>query len=96
MADRVEVKCPCCNTRLVVDNETGDVLSEERPGSDHGKTFDSALSEVRAGANRRADAFSKAFDKTQRQDDLLSKKFDEARKKAAKDTSKPRNPFDLD
>ena len=31
MADRVEVTCPCCETRLVVDGGTGDVLSEERP-----------------------------------------------------------------
>ena len=96
MADRVEVTCPCCSTRLVVDSETGEILSEERPEPDHAKTFDSALSDVRSGSRRRADAFSKAFDRTQRLDDVLNKKFQEAQKKAAKDKSKPRNPFDLD
>ena len=96
MPDRVDVTCPCCETRLVVETETGEVLSEERPKVDHSKTFDSALGEVRGGAQRRNDAFNKAFDKTQRLDDLLDKKFQEAKKKAAKDKSKPKNPFDLD
>ena len=96
MADNVEVTCPCCETKLVVDSASGEVLSEERPRVDHSKTFDSALSEVRGGAERRSEAFSKAFEKTKRLDDLLDKKFEEAKKKAAKDKTKPRNPFDMD
>ena len=96
MSDNVEVTCPCCATRLVVDTATGEILSEERPKVDHETTFDSALAEVRGGAKRRGEAFDKAFEKTRRLDDLLDKKFEEAKKKAAKDTSKPTNPFDLD
>jgi ABC-type enterochelin transport system substrate-binding protein len=96
MAANVEVTCPCCDTRLVVDAATGEILSEERPTVDHEKSFDSALAEVRGGAKRRGEAFDKAFEKTKRLDDLLEKKFEEAKKKAAKDTGKPTNPFDLD
>ena len=96
MSDNLEVTCPCCETRLVVDAATGEILSEERPKVDHSKTFASALDDVRGGAKRRSDAFSKAFEKTKHLDDLLQKKFEEAKKKAAKDKSKPHNPFDLD
>ena len=96
MSDNLQVTCPCCETRLVVDTASGEILSEERPKVDHSKTFDSALDEVRGGAKRRGEAFSKAFEKTKRLDDLLDKKFEEAKKKAAKDKSKPKNPFDLD
>ncbi len=96
MSDNVEVTCPCCETRLVVDAASGEILSEERPKVDHSKTFDSALDEVRGGAKRRSDAFSKAFEKTKLLDNLLDQKFEEAKKKAAKDKSKPKNPFDLD
>lgn len=96
MADRVETVCPCCDTKLTVDTETGDILAEERPKVDTEKSFNSALDAVRSGEQRRADAFDKAFDKTRHLDTLLGKKFEEAKKKAAKDTSKPRNPFDLD
>jgi len=96
MKDKVDVTCPCCSTMLVVDVATGEILSEERPAVDHEKTFDSAMDHVRGGEKRRDDAFAKAFDKTKNLDDVLSKKFEEAKKKAAKDESKPFNPFDMD
>ena len=55
------------------------------------------MKSVESGASRRDDAFSKAFDRTQNLDDLLQKKFEEAKKKAAKDKSdKPFNPMDMD
>jgi hypothetical protein len=96
MKDRVKVTCPCCKTKLVVDAETSEILSEERPKMDTEKTFEEAYSKVESGEKRRAEAFSKAFDKTKKLDDLLSKKFEEAAKKAKKDKSKPRTPFDYD
>jgi hypothetical protein len=71
------------------------VLSFERP-KEAPRDFDQAMGEVRSGAKRREEAFSKAFERTQRLEDLLEKKFQEARKKAADDTSPPRNPFDAD
>ena len=96
MQDRVQVECPCCSTRLTVDVATGEILSEERLKQDSTRTFQDAMSRVQSGANRRDEAFSKAFDRTQKLDDLLEKKFEEARKKAKTDKSKPRNPFDLE
>ena len=96
MPDRVEAVCPCCSTKLVVDTNSGEILSEERPKRDHTKSFDDAMTQVKGGEARRKQAFDKAFDQTRRQEDLLTKKFEQARKKAAKDTSKPRNPFDMD
>ena len=97
MADRLEVVCPCCGDRLTVDVETGEILAEERPKVDTERSFEKAMSQVKGGAKRREDAFSKAFDRTQKLDDLLSKKFEEAKKKAEKDKSeKPHRPFDFD
>jgi len=96
MSDRVETICPCCSTKLVVDTDSGAILSEERPKADHAKSFDDAMTQVQGGEARRKDAFDKAFDRTQNLDDVLQKKFEEAQKKAAKDKSKPIKPFDLD
>ena len=95
MKDRVQTTCPCCQTRLVVDAESGEVLSEERARAG-GKSFESALKEVRGGAAKREEAFSKAFDRTQNLDSLLEKKFEEARKKSKDDDRRPTNPLDLD
>ena len=96
MADRVETVCPCCSTKLVVDTDTGEILAEERPKVDTEKSFEKAMNQVESGSKRREEAFSKAFDKTKKLDDLLDKKFEEARKKAKKDKSKPHRPFDFD
>ena len=97
MPDRVDIVCPCCETRLVADTETGEILSEERPKKDVDKSFTAAMSKVRSGESRREEAFSKAFERTQKQDSLLEKKFEEARKKAQDNPDdKPFNPMDYD
>jgi hypothetical protein len=81
----------------VVDAATGTILSEERPKADPSATFEQAMTDVKSGPARREDAFSKAFDRTKNLDDLLQKKFEEARRKAASDpTVKPKNPLDFD
>lgn len=95
MADRVDLTCPCCGTQLVADTDTGEILSEVRPRRP-GASFEEAVSEVRGGAKRREDAFSKAFDRTRKLDELLDKKFEEAKKKTADDGKRPVNPLDLD
>jgi hypothetical protein len=96
MKDRHEITCPCCTTKLVIDAATGEILAEERPKQDLTQTFEKALGDVQSGSRRREEAFSKAFERTQRLDDLLNKKFEEAKKKAADAPQKPRSPFDLD
>jgi hypothetical protein len=93
---RVEVLCPCCATRLVVDTATGEVLAQHRPKADPSRTFDDAMKKVQAGEQERHAAFERAFSKTQQLDDLLRKKFEEAQKKAAEDVSERVNPLDYD
>ena len=96
MDDRIQVCCPCCNNQMVVDVATGEVLSEERPKKP-AKSFEDALSDVRSGSEKRENAFSKAFDRTRHLEDVLDKKFEEARKKSKDhDDSRPYNPLDYD
>lgn len=92
----LRVVCPCCGNDMTVDRASGEVLAEQRPVAKPSVSFEDALTEVRAGAQKREEAFSKAADRQRRLEDLLQKKFEEARKKAATDDSKPRNIFDLD
>jgi hypothetical protein len=96
MSEDLSITCPCCATKLLLDRETGEILSEERPVADHEKTFEDALRDVNTGANRREKAFSDAHKRTTNLESLLEKKFEEARKKAAKDNTKPVNPLDFD
>lgn len=94
MVDSLNVLCPCCGNKLVVDGASGEVLSEERPRQQASKSFEQAMTDVQHGTRRREEAFSKAFEKTRHQEDLIEKKFEEARKKAAEDKTPLRKPFD--
>jgi hypothetical protein len=93
MEQSLRVDCPCCGAKLVVARDTGDVVTFEAPKAAP-KSFDEAVGEMRSGHARREDAFAKAFDRTRRLEQVLDKKFEEARKKAEDDPAPPRNPFE--
>lgn len=96
MGGALEIVCPCCGNKMTLDAASGEILAEERPVPKPQKSFEEAMTEVQGGSQRREEAFSKAADKTRRLQDLLDKKFEEARKKAATDTSRPKNIYDAD
>ena len=93
--DPLELKCPCCSTKLVVDRVTGDILHEERPKKAE-VSWDQAVS---AGDAKQAAAeamFEEGMDREHRADEILEKKFKEALKRADKSDAPPPRIFDLD
>lgn len=91
----LELKCPCCSSKLVVDRGTGDILHEERPQRSE-VNWDYAL---KAGKDKQAEAealFSEGMDRERRADKILEKKFEEALKRADKSDTPPPRIFDLD
>ncbi len=93
--EALELKCPCCSTKLVVDRDTGDILHEERVKKAE-VSWEYALN---AGKNKRAEAealFNEGMDREQRSDEILAKKFEEAVKRADKSDAPPPRIFDLD
>jgi hypothetical protein len=93
--DPLELKCPCCSTKLVVDRTTGDILHQQRPKKSE-VSWDYAL---KAGKNKQAEAealFNEGMDREHRADDILEKKFKEALKRADKSDTPPPRIFDLD
>jgi hypothetical protein len=91
----LEMKCPCCSTKLVVDRVNGDILHEERPKK-AGISWDQALS---AGEEKQVEAeamFKDGMDRENRADEILEKKFKEALKRADKSETPPPRIFDLD
>jgi hypothetical protein len=97
---RLQVRCPDCEADLVVDAETGEVISHrpaKRPPAG-GKDFDSlldGLSEDRARAEAIFEREKEAMKHRQR---LLDEKFEEAMRRVEEedDDSPPPRPFDLD
>jgi hypothetical protein len=96
MSATIDVLCPCCGNKMTVDAASGEILAEERPQPKPTKSFEQAMTDVNTGAQKREEAFSKASDRTRNLQDLLDKKFEEARKKAKDEKGKPPSIFDLD
>ena len=93
--DNIELSCPCCRTKLIVDRDSGEILFEERPKRS-GFTWDDAL-EARESKQQEAEKmFAKGMDRQRNADDILEKKFREALKRADESDDPPPRIFDLD
>ena len=96
MPRSLKVVCPCCDTLLIVDSETGDLLREERRKPREHRSLDEALDQVRAQKKEAEARLERAMDENKRRTEILEKKFEEARKKAAESDEPPPRPFDGD
>jgi len=96
--ENLNITCPCCQAKLVVDPVFGAVLSHAahvKPGPDVDLT--QAASILEEQKKNREDKFADSWFQETNKEDILAKKFEEAMKKA-KDApaGKPIRDFDLD
>ncbi|MCX7719414.1 MAG: hypothetical protein N2111_13575 [Candidatus Sumerlaeaceae bacterium] len=100
MNDTHNIKCPCCNTILVVDRRTGKIVEERRPILDQstGDRFEDAAKKVRERASLAEDKFRQMQKERQSRSAKLDALFKDSmqRVKESGDDSKPVNPFDMD
>ena len=95
MSSKLEVTCPCCDTKLQVDRKTGEVLWKEEKK----KEFASLSDMVKNLDVQRAESQSKFKKQSELEKDkarILEEKFKEAQKNVDKSDSKPLRDFDLD
>jgi len=101
MADRrLHVRCPDCDTELVVDAATGEVISHraaKRPLAG-GKDFDSLMRGLDEGKARAEAVFEQEKAAMKDRSRLLDEKFEEALRRAEEEPADvpPPRPFDLD
>src|ERR1700688_2903844 len=96
--DNLQVTCPCCQAKLVVDAVFGAVLSHEAPVKAGPNVDLTDAQKILAEQSRqREDKFADSWFQETNKEDILTKKFEEAMKKA-KDApvGKPVRDFDLD
>jgi len=97
-ADHLQVTCPCCHSKMVVDAVFGAVLSHEAPPKTGPNVDLTDAAKILDEQNRhREDKFADSWFQEKNKEDILAKKFEEAMKKA-KDApvEKPIRDFDLD
>ena len=94
-SDRFTIVCPCCEATLNVDAETGALLSHEEKTKPLG-SFEDMVRDLDKQKQTREQIFAQEMSSHKDRGRLLEEKFQEAKKRAEKDTRVYRNPLDLD
>ena len=92
---RYTVVCPCCEATLIIDSDTGALLSHEEKHKPLG-SFEDMVKDLDKQKQAREQMFAQEMSSHKDRGRLLEEKFQEAKKKAEKDTRVYRNPLDLD
>jgi hypothetical protein len=95
----LRLRCPECDSELVVDATTGDILSHRPPkvAPGGGKSFDSLFADLDAQKASAEDRFEQEKSAYADRERLLDEKFKEAMKRAEEEPDEPlRRPFDFD
>ena len=94
--EKFNVICPCCESTLTIDAQTGALLAHEEKKKVLG-SFEDLKGDLEKQKELRDQLFSQEMSSMKDRERLLEEKFQEALKRADKDTDKPfRNPLDLD
>jgi hypothetical protein len=94
MPEALDVDCPCCGARLKVDPETGSVVWADKKKAPP-KNFDDLVSRVQSSKSVLDEKFARSVEQTKNQREILERKFEEAKKRAAQEPNvRPHHPFD--
>ena len=92
--NRIEITCPCCQAKLLVDASTGLVIHSEAKKATY--SFDDALKKEQERKSRSDALFAKAVEDEKRRHDSLEDRFQEALRSKDELDEPPPRPFDLD
>jgi hypothetical protein len=91
--ERLEVICPCCQAKLVVEPSTGLVLRSQAKKPDY--SLDEALQEEKQRKDQADEAFALAVKEERRRKDSLEEKFRKALD-SKDELEDPTRPWDYD
>ena len=94
-SEKIEVICPCCETRLQVDKKTGEIIWEEKKAKVLPSLAD-MVKEHEAHKKEQESLFNKRSKTQKDRSRLLEEKFKEAQKNVDKSKDIPLRDIDLD
>ncbi len=96
MTERWTVICPCCEATLIIDAQTGAIISHEEKSKPLASLEEMAR-ELEKQKQKRDQIFQQELSSLRERERVLEEKFREALKKAEKQGEGPTfNPLDLD
>ena len=92
---KLEVLCPCCETKLQIDSKTGEAIWEERKLKPEVSLTD-MVKGVESQKKEQQNMFKKHSENLKERDGVLNEIFKESQKHVDKSDEKPLRDFDLD
>ena len=90
------ILCPCCEATLIVDAQTGAIISHQEKARPLA-SFEEMAKDLERQKQARNQLFAQELGSQKDRERLLEEKFREAMKRAEKDKDKPYiNPLDID
>jgi uncharacterized protein YPO0396 len=91
-----EITCPCCESTIVVDRITGDVLLHKQKQTKVSGTLESMVSNLEVQKTEAAKRFDRQLDAQKDRGRILEERFKEALERADKSDTPYKNPLDMD
>ena len=95
MAANIEILCPCCESLIVIDRVTGEILHKKKE-SKSGLSLEAMVANLDSQKSELAKKFDKNMESQKDRARILEERFKEALKKAESTDEKYVNPMDMD
>ncbi len=96
MAKNFEIICPCCESLIVIDRISGEVLLHKAKERKAGGSLDSMVAGLETQKSEMQARFDREMASQKDRGRLLEEKFQEALQRAEKSDKPVVNPMDLD
>ena len=96
MAANIEITCPCCESTIVIDRVTGEILLHKKPEAKSGLSLEAMVKGLDSQKSELAKKFDKNLESQKDRARILEERFKEAVQRAEKSDEKPFNPMDYD
>lgn len=96
MSANFEIVCPCCETTIVVDRLSGEILIHKVKEKKSGLSLEAMVSSLETQKSEAEKRFEKQLESQRDRHRILEEKFKEAMERAEKSDKPHINPLDLD
>ena len=96
MAGNLEITCPCCETLIVIDRASGEILLHKEKVKSAKGSFEDMVAQLDRQKSEAAKKFEKNIESQKDRSRLLDEKFKEAIARADKSDTPVKNPLDWD
>ena len=96
MATNFEIICPCCQSMLVVDRLSGEILLHKAKEAKQTTSLEAMVSNLESQKSEAAKRFEKQIESQKDSARILEERFKEALQRAEKSDEKYVNPMDAD